>query len=176
MRARVSSVARFPYPSRDSARRTRWDGSRPATVTSAPMIPPIPTSRAAWAQRAAQVVVVGEGECRVAQVAGPRRQRLGGGGAVEQGERRVAVELDVPAHAPPAGRRGGCRRGVPRRRAWRGNRRPVRFPPTPDARRALPPLVVRARRAGAAAASPAERPGLVRRPGAAPAGPGPTGR
>ncbi len=42
-----------------------------------------------------EAVVVGEGQGRVAQLLRPQHQLLGVGGPVQEGEARVAVELDV---------------------------------------------------------------------------------
>jgi hypothetical protein len=39
--------------------------------------------------------MVGEGEGGIPELHGPRHQRLGERGAIEEGERRVTVQLDV---------------------------------------------------------------------------------
>ncbi len=64
--------------------------------------------------RAAEVVVVGEGECRHAQFHRALHEALGVGGAVEQGERGMAVELGV--HGPSWGESGRAARAPDRAR------------------------------------------------------------
>ena len=80
-------------------------------------------------QRAAEPVVVGERQRPVAQRGGAVGQLLGLRGAVQEAERRVAVQLDVVgvAHVIPAARTSARARAGPRRPPSRG-RRPAPAP------------------------------------------------
>jgi hypothetical protein len=58
---------------------------------------------------AVQAVVIGEGERRIAELDRSAHQLVGVGGSVQEGEARMAVELDVGTNSGDSGGHGSAR-------------------------------------------------------------------